>query len=83
MPIPALYGIIFSTPALDLTNFCFVPSIAAFASAAMVLFAISPRKPTTVVLPTSGEPLFLIACEYILGQNQATCEPTIPSSVGT
>jgi hypothetical protein len=82
MPIPALYGTILSTLALDLTNFCFVPSMAAFANAAMVLFAISPRKLTIVALLGSGDPLCLIGCEYILGQNQPTYEPCIPSIAG-
>lgn len=51
IPIPALYGMTLSTLAVDVANFRFVPSRAAFANAAMVLLVISLMKPTIVALP--------------------------------
>jgi hypothetical protein len=78
MPIPALYGTTLSTFVADVIIFRFVPSMAALANAAMVLFVISLRKPTIVALARSGAPSYWIVCEYILGQNHPAYDSSPP-----
>ena len=67
-------------PGVDVTNFRFVPSIAAFPNAATVLFVISPRKPIIVAFARWVGPSCLTVWVYIRGQNQSIYDPSPSSS---